>query len=118
MNNNCTSIRIEIFPSLYIGKPNGFTTFITTSRGVILRVKLLQALVAEVQLLIQYRDVRSGMKWNMTTPTRYALSEEIVFFNGQENVPFEIFTVAVALVAGPTTGPLLFDPKVHGRCAS
>ena len=70
-------------------------------------------MTAVVQLFIQYTDMNSGRKWSMTTPTRYAQSEQITFID--ETMRFQKFTVAVALVSGSEMGPLLEDPAIYGK---
>ena len=89
-------------------------TFITLSKGVILRVFLVEPLTAEVQLFIRYTNTESGESINYTTPFSYVQSKEIVIFD--ENVPYQKFTVDVALKSGSLKGPLYQDHRVYGKC--
>ena len=99
---------------LYItGELLRVTTFVTTNRGVILRVNLVKPLAAEVQLFIEYTEVGSGRKKSLTTPNRYPQSDEIFYID--QSVPFESFTVGVALAEGAIKGPLHQDIEMHGR---
>ena len=71
-------------------------------------------MAAEVQLFVRYTEADSGIKWNMTVPTRYVQTEKIIFID--EQVRFERFTVDVALVSGSLMSPLLRDPVIYGMC--
>ena len=85
----------------------------TNTRGVIVRVNLIKPLTAEVRLLIQYADVRTGKVDELITTTRYRQTEEITYID--ETVPFKQFTVAVALVSGSVIGPLNEFPLSYGK---
>ena len=97
---------------IYIGDLLRVTPFVTTSRGVILRVNLARPLATEVQLFIQYTNTRSGEKESQITPNRYADAKEITFID--ETAPYEKFTVEVALVVGPLMGPLKSGSQTYG----
>ena len=96
-----------------LGMPSRVTPFVTINREVILRVNLARAMFAEVQLFIRYIERGTGKMTSQTTPTRYAQSEEITYID--ENVPFQQFTVDVALVSGAQKGPLIQGSQMHGR---
>lgn len=76
-------------------------------------MNLVEPLAAKVKLLIQYTDIHSGKKSKLTTTTQYSETNEITYFD--ETVPFEQFTVDVALVAGSVMSPLHHDPVEHGE---
>ena len=89
------------------------TTFVTATQGVILRVNLIRALSAEVRLFVQYTEVGSGRQSRLTTTTQYSETIEIIYID--ESVPFQQFTVDVALIAGQVMSPVYNDPVIHGR---
>lgn len=86
-------------------------TYVTLSRGVILKVYLAEALAAEVQLFVRYTNTESGESRNLTSVS-YVQSKEIVFFD--ENIPYDKFTVEVALMSDSLMGPLYQDHRMHG----
>ena len=90
------------------------TTFVTATQGVILRVNLIRALAAAVRLRVVYTEVGTGrLPSRLTTTTKYSETNEIIYID--ESVPFQLFRVEVALVAGPVMGPLYHDPVTHGK---
>ena len=100
---------------IHSGDLAGLRTFVTVTQGVILRVNLVRALAAEVQLFVRYTDTESGETANQVTPFSYnTQSLQLAFFD--ESVPYQRFTVQVALTAGSLMGPLYQDPIVYGKC--
>ena len=103
---------INIGQSLLIsGSLTEVRTYVTLSRGVILKVYLAEALAAEVQLFVRYTNTESGESRNLTSVS-YVQSKEIVFFD--ENIPYDKFTVEVALMSDSLMGPLYQDHRMHG----
>ena len=96
------------------GQLADLTTFVTVDQGVILRVDLVKATAAEVRLFIQYTDTGSGETNEHTTSYYNTQPKVIAYFD--ESVPFQKFTVDVALMSGSLMGPLYHDPTKHGMC--
>lgn len=96
-----------------IGQVQRVSTFITVSQTVVFRVSLVRPIAAEVQLLIKYTDSESQATVHITTTTHYTQSKDITHF--EDSMPFQRFTVDVALVYRSMTGPLMGDRITYGE---
>ncbi len=95
------------------GEVQRLTTFITVSQTIIFRVFLDTSIPAEVQLLIKYTDTDTGNAYETKSLSHFTQSQEITHFD--DTMPYQRFTVDVALVHQSKTGPLKGDQVTHSK---